>query len=287
LRALPPPQATTAIALAASQGAGLVTNFGTMTKSFHAGNAAHAGVLSARLAEAGFTASAQALEGPAGFLSTVPHHASAIDLESPLACGPDWSMLHQGLSIKKYPVCFAAHRALDAILGILEDHDVDPAGVARVHVVTSRRAAFMLAHAAPTTALEAKFSMHFAMACALLQGRVGLGELTDAFVARRDVQALMRRVHVEPTDSDDPARPGYALFDQVRIELEGRELLSERIDRVRGDADFPLAPEALWSKFESCIEASGSPVPARPLFDALMDLQRLSRAAALPGISKP
>src|SRR5262249_39203802 len=56
LRRLSPEQATMAIALAASQAGGIMANFGTMTKPFHAGRAAHAGVVSARLAGLGFTA---------------------------------------------------------------------------------------------------------------------------------------------------------------------------------------------------------------------------------------
>ena len=71
LRRLGPEQATQAIALGASHSSGLVANFGTMTKPYHAGKAAHAGVISARLAEAGFTASADALEHPLGFLAAV------------------------------------------------------------------------------------------------------------------------------------------------------------------------------------------------------------------------
>ena len=60
-----------AIALGASQSAGLMANFGTMTKPFHAGKAAHAGIMAARLAEAGFTASTDALEHPQGFLHAI------------------------------------------------------------------------------------------------------------------------------------------------------------------------------------------------------------------------
>ena len=69
LRRLDPRQTAMALALAASQAGGTMANFGTMTKPFHAGRAAHAGVISARLAALGFTAAADALEHPQGFLS--------------------------------------------------------------------------------------------------------------------------------------------------------------------------------------------------------------------------
>ena len=71
-----------AIALSASQAGGIMANFGTMTKPFHAGRASHAGLVSARLAELGFTAAADALEHPQGFLSAVSPEGRA-DRESP------------------------------------------------------------------------------------------------------------------------------------------------------------------------------------------------------------
>ena len=86
-RAAPPrrrSQATMAIALSASQAGGIMANFGTMTKPFHAGRASHAGLVSARLAELGFTAAADALEHPQGFLSAVSPEGS-VDRESPTA----------------------------------------------------------------------------------------------------------------------------------------------------------------------------------------------------------
>jgi len=286
LRSLDPARSATAIALAASQSAGLVCNFGTMTKSFHAGNAAHAGILSARLAEAGFTASPKALEVPGGFLATVPFHESKIDWDSPLGCGSNWMLLRQGLSIKKYPVCFAAHRALDGMFEIIDANTIKPESVSKVTVTTSRRAAYMLSYAEPQTSLQAKFSMQFAMACALINQRVGLPELTDAFVQRKDVQALMRRVEMQPDEHDDPARPGYALFDQVQVQRSGQgPLVSSRITKVRGDPDFPLDGDGLWSKFEACIDASGKKLPARQLFDALMGLDQLSAVGDLPGLA--
>ena len=114
-----PSQATMAIALSASQAGGIMANFGTMTKPFHAGRAAHAGLVSARLAELGFTAAADALEHPQGFLSAVSPEGEA-DRDSPTrASARNGRSLKQGLSIKKYPACYCTHRALDAMLDLL------------------------------------------------------------------------------------------------------------------------------------------------------------------------
>src|SRR5712691_10963163 len=138
LRRLDPAQATAAIALAASQAGGIMANFGTMTKPFHAGRAAHAGLVSARLAEAGFTASPDALEHPQGFLSAVsPEGPVARDGPTP-RLGEAWQILKQGLSIKKYPSCYCTHRALDAMLELLARRPLKPVEIAQITVSISK-----------------------------------------------------------------------------------------------------------------------------------------------------
>ncbi|MBV9252144.1 MAG: MmgE/PrpD family protein, partial [Acetobacteraceae bacterium] len=105
LRRLDADKAAQAIALGASQSAGLMANFGTMTKPFHAGKAAHAGITAARLAEAGFTASTDAIEHPQGFLNAISPDGTP-DRTSPTKAGEEWAILSQGLGIKKYPTCY-------------------------------------------------------------------------------------------------------------------------------------------------------------------------------------
>ena len=282
LRRLDAEQAAHAIALGASQSAGLMSNFGTMAKPFHAGRAAHAGVVSARLAQSGFTAALDTLEHAQGFLAAVSP-AGRIDRDSAIEAGRVWKLAKSGVSVKKYPLCFCTHRALDGMFDLLQAGKVDAARVRRVTVSTSRRNATILRNHAPQTGLEAKFSMEFAMASALIAGRAGLGELTDAFVRRPEVQALMQRVVVEPDDRMDTAT-GYAIYDEVTLEAEGAPQPGHaRITQVRGGPDLPLAREELWAKFEDCLQAGAARVPARDLFDALMSLERLPRARDLPG----
>jgi 2-methylcitrate dehydratase PrpD len=283
LRGLSAGQAAHAIALGASQSAGIMSNFGTMTKPFHAGRAAHAGVVAARLAEKGFTASLDALEHPQGFLSAVSP-AGRIDVESPIEAGVDWKLPKNRLSVKKYPLCFCTHRALDGMLDLLAAQKIDAVKVAKVVVSTSNRNANILRNHAPQTCLEAKFSMEFAMAAALIAKRAGLAELTDGFVQRSDVQSLMKRVAVAPDLREDQF--GYAPFDTVTVETtDGRRIESGQISTVRGGPDHPLDREELWAKFEGCVAVGTAKVPARALFDSLMSLDRLARVRDLPGLA--
>jgi 2-methylcitrate dehydratase PrpD len=286
LRGLDAEKTAHAIALGASQSAGLVANFGTMTKPFHAGRAAHAGVIAARLAAAGFTASPDALEHALGFLAAVSPGGKA-DRTSPTRIGRDWHILSQGLSVKKYPLCYCTHRALDGMLDLLRAEAVKPEDVKSVTVSTSRRNATVLRNSRPQTGLEAKFSMQFAMACAISQRRVGLAELTDAVVQRPEIQGLLPRVTVVPDDREDPVRTGYAPYDLVTIETTGgRRLESARVTEERGSPHLPLSGDELWVKFEGCLAVGNPALAARPIFDALMTLERQADVHALTGLRR-
>ena len=282
LRGLDAEGCAMALGLAASQASGLIANVGTMTKPFHAGRAAHAGVVSARLVANGFTAALDAFEHAPGFLMAFSH-GGRIDVDSPITAGADWKICAGNrISVKKYPLCYCTHRSLDGMFDLLQAHPVAADDVERITVSLSRRNVTILRNHAPRTGLEAKFSIEFALAAPLIAHRAGLAELVDAFVLRPDVQALMRRVVIEPDDRDNPDRPGYAIHDRVRVDLrDGSRLDSGPIVSVRGDHDLPLRRDELWAKFEDCLAVSGTGMRAERLFDALMRLDELAHVRDL------
>jgi len=269
-------RAAEAIALGASQSAGLPAQFGAMTKPFLAGRAAHAGVLAARLAAAGFTARSDTLDHPSGWLTAVLPSTDP-DPDSEARLGHDWAIVQHGLSIRRYPVCDCAHRAIDSVLGVVASHAVQPEAVKAITVHISDYYATVLRNHRPETADAARFSIEFAMASALIAGHVGLPQLTDAFVRRPDVQALMERVATVVTGAHDPALPGAAPFDQARVELVSGEVLKgEKVSRAAGHATRPLSDAQLWDKFADCLEAGASDIAAETLFGRLQSLDRLS-----------
>ena len=116
LRRLSPERCQTALAIAASMAGGLVANFGSLTKCFQVGRAAQSGVLAARLAEAGLTASPDVLEHQSGFLAAFSPTGKH-DLSMPFdAENKVWHIIRQGLNLKRYPICYATHRAIDGAL---------------------------------------------------------------------------------------------------------------------------------------------------------------------------
>ena len=277
LRRLDAPRASCALALAASQSSGIMANFGTMTKPFHAGRSAHSGLMAARLAEIGFTASADALEHPQGFLSAVSP-AGEVDRETPAqALGSEWKIVKYGLGIKKYPACYCTHRALDAVLELLARRPLRPEEIDRITVSLSDTHSLILRNHRPQTGLEGKFSMEFAMASAVIAGRAGLAEYTDGFVRRPEVQDLIRRVGIETNQDYDPEVSGASVWDQVRIDLTaGGSIESEKVRRAKGHADRPLSEAELFEKFRTCLNAGGAQIVPDMLFDRLQHLESLS-----------
>ena len=276
LRKLDAKKSAIAIALGGSQSSGLMSNFGSMTKPFHAGKAAHAGIMAARLAEAGFTANTDALEHPQGFLHAISPSGTE-DRVSDSKAGQEWAILTQGLGIKKYPTCYCTHRAIDCMLDLVNETPVKPDDVKKITVEISDNFATILRNHAPGTGLAAKFSMEFAMASGIVAKRVGLRELTDEFVQRPDIQALMGKVEIVTTTEYDSEMAGAAPADSVTVELkDGRTVAGTPVRRATGHASRPLTEQQLYDKFADCLDVGASEIPADVLFKRLSAIQSIS-----------
>lgn len=262
-----------AIGLGASQSGGLMSNFGAMSKSFHVGRAAQAGVVSARLAAHGFTASIDAIEHPRGFLAAVSPSGN-VDLAGAAdRLGREWQLVRRRVNLKKYPTCYYTHRALDGVLALLAQAPVAADEVERIDVTLSEEHALALRNAEPQTALAAKFSMQFAMACAVIAGRVGLAELTDAFVCRPDIQALMRKVYITIDRAYDPQTPGAAYEDRVTLHVHGAVPRSHAVHRASGHAQQPLLASHLRDKFLDCLAFGAFQGDAQAFLEQLLRLE--------------
>jgi len=254
LHRLNPAKAAHALGAAVSEASGVMSNLGSMVKPTHPGKAAASGIYAARFAAAGIAATPDALEHAQGFLAALSP-AGDFDVNTPPRMPPkQWQLEKQGLSIKQYPVCYRAHRAIDAMLGLLRSHPVAVKDVAEIRVSFSNSHLVILKNHSPKTAIAAKFSIEFALACALLNQRVGLRDLTDKFVRSAAVRDLMKRVAIDINPIEEAGTSGYAPYDTVEIKLaDGAVLNSEQVRHAKGDAQAPLSADELWVKFEDCV----------------------------------
>ena len=147
--------------------------------------------------------------------------------------------------------------------------------VERIEATIGVAQAAMLRNHAPVTGLEAKFSLEFAVACALVAGRVGLAELTDAFVAQPSIREAMSKLSIATTGSRCPLEPAFSFSDRVVLKLkDGRGLDSGEIRFARGNSQLPLRDDELRAKFVDCTSTVGYP-DAASLLDRLMRLESL------------
>jgi len=272
-----------ALAIAASMAGGLVANFGTMTKPFHAGRAASSSIEAVRLAMLGMTAAADVIEHNAGFLAALSP-AGRVDTDRPAdALGKTLRILDSGLSIKKYPVCYSTHRTIDAVIDCANRENIAAENVTSVHAWIGVAQASMLRNHAPVTGLEAKFSLEFGVASALVARAVGLSQLTDEFVGDARIRDLMRKVFISTTERLCPVDPSFAFSDRVEIRLaDGRTIDSGEVRFARGNAKMPLTESDLRTKFLDCL--SGAPeINANALYDQLSQLEQVHDMRAVAG----
>jgi 2-methylcitrate dehydratase PrpD len=273
-----------ALAIAASEASGLKENFGTMVKPLHAGLAARNGVVAALLAKRGMTASDRALDGPQGFLaamdSRLPSLAGQID-----DLGTRWEILDTGITVKLYPSCAGTHPTLDALLELRRGAGFTGDEVDRVDVLVDSITPTVLIYDRPASGLEAKFSLPFCAAAAIVDGRVGIETFEAAKLSMPAITALMPRIamRVEPALDGVGAPLTQA---RVRVQLKDRRVLEAAADGARGYPERPASDEELATKFLSCAiraiprEQAEIALGMARRVEALADVRALTRALA-------
>jgi 2-methylcitrate dehydratase PrpD len=236
-----------ALAIAASQAAGLRENFGTMTKPFHAGHAAEAGIVATDFALLGWTASDHILEADNGFF----HSAGGGFDPKALRLGKPWTFASPGVSIKPFPSGSLTHPAMTAMLRLIRENRITADQVESVSVGTNRNMPNALIHHRPKDSLQAKFSMEFCMAALLLYGKAGLNEFNDEVVNRPEVQAMIQRVEFGVNAEAEKA--GYDKMTSIlEIRLKNGRTLSGRADIAKGNPGEPMSFDEVAAKFEDC-----------------------------------
>ncbi len=258
-------EATSALCIAASMPAGLKRNFGSMTKPLHAGTAARSGVTAALLAADGFTADEVAISGTRGFFDLYADGAGSL----PPAPGDRWALEATGINVKFYPCCYFTHTSIAATQALADEHGISPADVESIAVTASRGARDALTHPAPSTGLEAKFSMEYCVASALVREAVALDTFEEHALEDDAVQSVRERVQFDV----DPALEYDSHAATVEIEtIDGERLTREQRD-PSGTHDNPLSANELREKFLACAERALPADTARSIHDRLASLR--------------
>ena len=286
LRGLTVEQTAYALGIAASEAGGIRRNFGSMTKAFHAGHAAENGSVAADLAALGFTAAGDVLETPLGFYQAAGGGFRPDAIVNRL--GRPWMFASPGDLIKRFPCGTIQQPVMDATLRLIAQHAITAAGVERVEVGGNQSNVNTLFRHRPATGLEAKFSMEFAVAILLVDGKAGLGQFTDASVRRTEVQDMVGRVKYY-ADPEFDRLGGSGAFQAVleepaiiRIHMKDGRVLSARTEPAKGSPRNPMTYDEVADKFRTNAEFARWPrAKTESIITLVRSLERASTLAPL------
>jgi 2-methylcitrate dehydratase PrpD len=266
-----------ALGIAGTQSSGFREMFGTMCKSFHPGRAAQNGLTAALLAANGFTSSTRVLEAPRGFanvMSTSRNYAEitgglgetfeiALNTYKPFACG------------------IVIHPTIDGCVQLRNEHGLTAEEIERIDLRVDPLVLELTGKRSPQLGLEGKFSVYHSAAVAIIHGKAGEEEYSDACV--RDPRAIALRDKVQAVAEED-IREDEAY---VTVTLKDGRVLTQHVEHAIGSLERPMSDAELEAKFRSLAEATLGKARTDKLIalcrtvDSLPEASALARAAVL------
>ena len=269
---------THALATSATFAAGLQQAFrmDSMSKPLHAGRAAEAGLAAAQMARAGVTGSLDVLDGEAGL-----GHA--------MSNGPQWQSVLATLgehfnitrmTFKNHACCGHTFAAIDAAQVLQSSLQARPDDIERIDVGTYAPALEVAGNPTPTTAAEARFSLPYVIAHAVVHGSVRLAAFSHERLQDARVRALMERIHLSVDAEADRKFPGQRSA-RVGMWLRNGAQSTYLQPHRKGDPDLPLSDAELDDKFRELV----GPVVGTGATNSLLDqLWKLDSAIQLPDL---
>lgn len=268
--ALTTAQTTNALAIAASMASGLKANFGTMTKPLHVGHSGRSGLMAALLAKNGFEANPGAMEQKQGYFNVF--NGSGTFDPTPLVSawtGP-LEIEAPGIGLKQFACCGSTHHAITAMLRLVKSQGIAAKDVSGVEIFTHQR---RLAHTNtpyPASVLQAKFSVQYAVARALLDGAVGLKDFEGEAFLEPDIRRLLDVT----TASSFPEGAGNPWDAEIVVAMKDGRTLKHRIDNMvgRSGADS-MSLDEIGAKFTDCASRVLPTAQIAPALAALTHLE--------------
>jgi 2-methylcitrate dehydratase PrpD len=232
-------QTQMALGIAASQPVGLREQFGTMTKPFHPGAAAKAGLMSALFAKEGYTASKRALEAPRGLIQVISDKC-------------DWKEITEGLgqrwesalnTYKPFACGIVIHPSIDGCVQLRNQHGLKPENIEKVVLKVHSLVIELTGKKTPQKGLEGKFSVYHSCAVGLIYGKAGEHEYSDSVVQDPQVIALRDKVQAVVDDSIDEAAADITVFTK-----DGKQH-HVFVEHAIGSLERPMSNEQLKAKF--------------------------------------
>jgi 2-methylcitrate dehydratase PrpD len=277
---LNPEQTLAAISIASSMASGSKKQFGSMMKPLHAGLAAKNAVLAARMAEAGIRGDPQPLGGQWGFAQLFG--AGRLDEESVTRVlqdlGTNLAIETDGLLVKRFPCCGAAHRTLDGLLELRQRLQLRLEDVESIEVFIPAFARENLRFDDPQDESQARFSLTYPALRVLQSGGLSLHDMVLERIRDPSIRPWLRRVliHVK-AGSVSEALSATATPAVTRVITRGNTVAEIGIAAPKGSRQHPLTEDERYAKFRDCCGWADREKDADRLFAAARSLHEKTR----------
>lgn len=236
---------THVLGTAGSMAAGLCEHFRekVMTGHLHTGLSSMNGALAALVTDRGMTAATTILEGPRGFLKAV---APLEDKAHVLTVGLGERYKVEEVTLKHFPACSHTHAAIEAAIQITRSPGWDPTAIARVEVRSNDLGMRLVDVPDPWTPWEAKLSLQYTVAAALLRRRCVLEDFDPAAIADEDVRKLLPKIGVLEDEALSARRDAWP--NVVTVTLVNGTAIERRVDHPYGDPHSRMSDADLTAK---------------------------------------
>ena len=241
------------IGIAASFAAGIRCNFGTMTKPLHVGRAAENGVTAAIMANKGYTADKNALDGPWGYFAVQGGGVTEAKLAKE-GFGKPWTIVEPGVSIKPYPCGVLTHPTIDLMVKLVVENDIKPDEIEQVVISAGSNILNPIRYPIASNHLEAKFSLQAVLSMVALNRKAGKLEFEDGFVQSDAMQKMQKRMQTR-FDPEIEAMGFDKMRSSIHIQLKNGKSVSGNADeRYRGGPENPMTDPQLADKVLACCD---------------------------------
>jgi 2-methylcitrate dehydratase PrpD len=265
-----------ALGIAASQPIGMREQFGTMTKPFHPGAAARAGLMAALMAQHGYTASPRALEAPRGMVQTVSAKCDWREVTHEL--GQRFEISFN--SYKPFACGIVIHPSIDACVQ-LREQGVQAEEVERIELRVHSLVLELTGKKEPSDGLQAKFSVYHGCAAGLTFGRAAEDEFSDEVVNRPDMVALRRKVLATVDDAI------YEASADVTAVLRDGRRVHVFVEHAIGSIQNPMTDSQLEAKFHGLADPVLGSQAVQRLISACRTLAGAPDVRALTALAVP
>ncbi len=255
---------------------------GTSAKHYYCGRAAESGVISNILAMNGSNGPLDVFEDRNGIISILNDKVFEHSYINKI--GKEFGLLNPGVDIKKYPVCYASHAAVDGVKSIIDSKNISIDNIDKIVCTVPPIIASNLTFQNPKTVKEAQFSLEFSIAMMLKYGDIKLEHLSSEYIMDSDIKKLINKVEMNVGNLPKNVKPSIKVcpeWSNVELFTKSGEGHEKFVGAPLGSSINPLTGNMLYKKFNSCVKFSNTKFVTKSIYEKLINIEKVKNCREL------